>query len=121
MGDHKNCPNCAAPYDPAENRCPYCGTAYFDLTTIDFDGREPFYLKIRTCGYLITQLVVPETLEFNDGTEYAEFHGGLGNMVQSRIKTSEKFVTNLGFHGIPSGNGNGEMVVIQKLEGKHAV
>lgn len=113
MENHKNCPNCAAPYDPAEIRCPYCGAAYFDLTTIDFDGREPFYLKIRTCGYLITQLVVPDTVEFNDETEYAEFHGGLGNMVISRINISEKFITNLGLRGIPSKNG--EMVVMQKL------
>lgn len=71
-------------------------------------------MKIRTCGYLVTQLVVPDTVEFNDETEYAEFHGGLGNMVQSRVKISEKFVTNVGLRGIPAGGG--ETVVMQKLE-----
>lgn len=60
MAEHKNCPNCAAPYDPALSKCPYCGTIYFDMSVIDFDHHEPFWLKIRVHGYEITQFVVPE-------------------------------------------------------------
>lgn len=60
MAEHKNCPNCAAPYDPALSKCPYCGTIYFDMSVIDFDHHEPFWLKIRVNGCEITQFVVPE-------------------------------------------------------------
>ena len=56
--EHKNCPNCAAPYDVSLNKCPYCGTSYFDMSCIDIDGLEPFYLKIRTDGLTITAKVI---------------------------------------------------------------
>lgn len=42
-----NCPNCGAPYDLELTKCPYCGTNYFDLSFIDFDVTEPFYIKIK--------------------------------------------------------------------------
>lgn len=54
----KNCPNCAAPYDVSLNKCPYCGTSYFDMSCIDIDSLEPFYLKIRTGGLTITAKVI---------------------------------------------------------------
>ena len=54
----KNCPNCAAPYDVSLNKCPYCGTSYFDMSCIDIDSLEPFYLKIRTGGLVITAKVI---------------------------------------------------------------
>ena len=39
--ESRNCPNCGAPNDPHLNKCPYCGTSYFDLTAIDIaDGKE---------------------------------------------------------------------------------
>lgn len=40
-----NCPNCGAPYEADLNKCPYCGTNYFDLSFIDFDAKEPFILR----------------------------------------------------------------------------
>ena len=42
----RNCPNCSAPYDINFNKCPYCGTSYYDLSALDFTTQEPFYLKI---------------------------------------------------------------------------
>jgi len=44
----RNCPNCAAPYDVDLNKCPYCGTSYYDLSALDLASSEPFYLKIKT-------------------------------------------------------------------------
>lgn len=44
----RNCPNCGAALDSAACKCSYCGTSYFDISAIDIDSREPFYLKIRT-------------------------------------------------------------------------
>lgn len=60
MAKNKNCPNCGAPYDPLEPKCPYCGTIYYDMSAIDFDSREPLYLQIRSRNLLITQKVIPE-------------------------------------------------------------
>lgn len=63
MPQGKNCPNCGAPYDPALNKCPYCGTIYFDMSCIDFADDKPIYLKIRTeyggKPVVMTQLVYP--------------------------------------------------------------
>lgn len=44
----RNCPNCGAPYNVELNKCPYCGTSYFDMSAIDMETHEPFFLKIRT-------------------------------------------------------------------------
>lgn len=56
----KNCPNCGAVYEPEKNKCPYCGTSYYDMSALNF---EPFYLKIKTNmdgkPAYITQLVKP--------------------------------------------------------------
>lgn len=59
--NQRNCPNCAAPYDIELNKCPYCGTSYYDLSALDLTSREPFYLKIKAevngVPCYITQLV----------------------------------------------------------------
>lgn len=44
--NYRNCPNCAAPYDVELNKCPYCGTSYFDLAAVQLMG-EPVFLKIK--------------------------------------------------------------------------
>lgn len=48
MPKGKNCPNCGAVYEIDKNKCPYCGTSYYDMSAIDFEDGEPFYLKIKT-------------------------------------------------------------------------
>lgn len=40
-----NCPNCGAAKDVSEIRCPFCGTAYLDMTAIDLYRHEPMWLK----------------------------------------------------------------------------
>ena len=54
----KNCPNCAAPYDVGLNKCPYCGTSYFDMSCIDINSLEPFYLKLKIGDMMVTSKVV---------------------------------------------------------------
>lgn len=44
----RNCPNCGAPLDKDVCKCPYCNTSYFDISSINLDAGEPFYLKVRT-------------------------------------------------------------------------
>lgn len=40
-----NCINCGAAKEVAEIKCPFCGTVYLDMTTIDFYGHTPVILK----------------------------------------------------------------------------
>lgn len=47
MSKEHNCPNCGAVLDKDKYKCSYCGTLYYDLSTIPIDG-TPFYLKLRT-------------------------------------------------------------------------
>ena len=44
----RNCINCGAPFDVELNKCPYCGTSYFDMSCLDLDSGKPFALKIKT-------------------------------------------------------------------------
>ena len=44
----RNCPNCGAPLESDVCKCPYCSTSYFDISAINLDASEPFYLKVRT-------------------------------------------------------------------------
>ena len=101
----RNCPNCAAPYDIEFNKCPYCGTSYYDLSALDLSAREPFYLKIKVDmdgrQYYITQLVRPRmdntSMEFNSNT--VEYRSGIGNVVTEVIR-SNSLVTNLSFEAV---------------------
>lgn len=101
----RNCPNCAAPYDVELNKCPYCGTSYYDLSALDLSAREPFYLKIKVdingSPCYITQLVRPRidniSMEFNSDT--VEYRSGIGNKVTEVIR-SNSLVTNLSFEAV---------------------
>lgn len=75
----KNFPNCGAPYDVNLNKCPYCGTSYFDMSCIDVCERRPFYLKLRYGDYILTAKVVAEltTIEqYTDPIYYEEPFSG---------------------------------------------
>lgn len=98
----RNCPNCAAPYDIQLNKCPYCGTSYFDLSSLDLTNKEPFYLKIKASiggkACYITQLVRPNceieiAIERND--IYAT--GGLRNAKLIAFQTVPSLKTKLSF------------------------
>lgn len=68
-----NCPNCGAAKDASEIRCPFCGTAYLDMTAIDLYNHEPIWLKfvgphgsiyqIKAYPTVANFTIVPETME----------------------------------------------------------
>lgn len=49
----KNCPNCAAPYDPNLIKCPYCGTIYLDFPALDVNNHTPVWLRLKHNNKLI--------------------------------------------------------------------
>ena len=104
--DKRNCPNCAAPYDIDFNKCPYCGTSYYDLSALDFTTHEPFYLKIKTemngkpC--YITQLVKSKVdLSMEISSETVDVCDYLGRAICSYY-TSHSLTTNISFEAVVS-------------------
>lgn len=53
-----NCINCGAAKDTSEIKCPFCGTTYLDLTTIDFSSHDP----------VVCQFVLPQEYKI-EGSE----------------------------------------------------
>ena len=100
-----NCPNCGAPLELNQYRCSYCGTLYLDLSMINFDNQEPFFLTIKQNGMIITQKVLPQTAEFemNEDTIYAT--SGRGNKLISFL-ANKSLETNIQFVAIPMKDGD---------------
>lgn len=103
---NRNCPNCGAPYDIDVNKCPYCGTSYFDLSALDFSTREPFYLKIKTkmngMPCYITQLVRPCADMFMElHSETVDCCDTFGNVV-STFNRGSTLTTNISFETVVS-------------------
>lgn len=106
--NQRNCPNCAAPYDVVLNKCPYCGTSYYDLSALNLTGREPFYLKIKTemngkpC--YITQLVRPNvemSIDFSSDAVYC--YDVLGRKIHS-FERNNTMTTNISFESVITEN-----------------
>jgi hypothetical protein len=108
MAKGKNCPNCGAPYDITETKCPYCGTSYFDMASIDMSTREPFYLKIRVGQYDIIQKVRPDLGEFLSQEETVDCYLGScnGGQKAASFVVSNHFSTNLSFTAVADYDGS---------------
>ena len=103
---NRNCPNCGAPYDITLNKCPYCGTSYYDLSALDLTAREPFYLKIKTeingkpC--YITQLVrYKPDMSIEISSETVDYYGAFGCLMGTFTK-SQTMTTNISFEAVTS-------------------
>lgn len=105
MAENRNCPNCAAPYEVQLNKCPYCGTSYFDLTSIDFEGSKPIYLKIKLPQGTLTQKCIPhcEGIISKSETVYDYDHWGY---VMRSYNPGCYLTTDVTFEGIPDNDGN---------------
>ena len=78
---NRNCINCGAPFDVELNKCPYCGTSYFDMSCLDFDSGKPFARQIKTKrtgkDCFITQMIRPlNNLSIEISQDYDEIYGG---------------------------------------------
>lgn len=64
------CPNCGAPFDVGKVKCDYCGSVYFDMTTIDIsDDRTPVYLNMRHGDRSVLVKAYLEHAEFKQTTD----------------------------------------------------
>lgn len=57
-----NCPNCGAAKDASDIRCPFCGTAYLDMTAIDLYNHEPMWLKFIGPDNMVYQIKAYPTM-----------------------------------------------------------
>ena len=96
-----NCPNCGAPYETLQYKCPYCGTLYLDLSMINFDEREPFFLTIKKDGMFLTQKVMPETATFESHSDNVYMTGGLNDRRLAVFTTGIRNETNIQFIAVP--------------------
>lgn len=101
----KNCPNCGAPFELNEYKCPYCGTLYLDLSMIDFDTCEPFYLSIKKEGYLITQKVKPCAVDLESTCEQVSYITSNETKLAT-FALNKRLETNVQFFAIPDNNNN---------------
>ena len=108
-----NCPNCGAPIEKLNDKCAYCGTLYYDLSLIDFDSKEPFFLTIKKNGMLITQKVRPETADMTITSE-SVYAMGRNERLMS-FTTSTNVETNIQFTAIPNEKNN-HYVEMRKIE-----
>lgn len=62
-----NCPNCGAPI--ASEKCPYCGTVFWDFASIDMNDLN--YLKIRCNGrvYVCRAYLIEQEITQRPNTE----------------------------------------------------
>ena len=114
----RNCPNCWAPYDIDVNKCPYCGTSYFDMSSLDFTYGEPFYLKFKINmggkDVYITQLVKPRVDSIDISSESVMAYDKYGNNTANYI-TSKSMSTNICFESVCC-MGNDTLCEIYRIE-----
>ena len=98
-----NCVNCGAAIDIDEQKCPFCGTSYFDLTDIDFTASDPVALRLRLPYYggkaLVTMLARPRLEEFAVNTDYVYAVGHAGERLAS-IPSSQSVNVGVSFNAV---------------------
>lgn len=95
-----NCINCGAIKEWDAVKCPFCGTSYFDFTSIDFTKNEPvacqfavpLEYKGKTVKGIMTMLARPsfDRTDFEDEIAYAvgRYGNPLFQITQSRSANS---------------------------------
>lgn len=106
MEKSRNCPNCGAPYDVTLNKCPYCGTSYFDLSAIDIYDTEPFYLKLKSGNMIFTsKVVVKSDVLIKISNDVTDITDGHGNIIKT-IVSGKSVDIDIGFKSVVDGKTN---------------
>ena len=102
----KNCPNCGAPYDVTLDKCPYCSTSYFDMSAMDINSQQPFYLKLRYGDMIFTSKVIADPcINFNICKDVRQYTNLKGVEIGSVIMKND-FDIDIQFHSIIDDKGN---------------
>lgn len=99
-----NCINCGGAIDVDEDKCPYCGTSYYDLTAIDFNSSEPVALKLKTGNVLLRMLAIPHFDSLSEETDTMDVYGGYCNSKLVTIPTSVSVKANISFSAVSKNN-----------------
>lgn len=95
-----NCINCGAAKEWDAVKCPFCGTSYFDFTSIDFTKQEPVACQFavpvmrdgKTYKGIMTMLAKPSFCRMDFEDEIAQAVGRYGDplfqITQSRSMNS---------------------------------
>ena len=94
-----NCPNCGAPI--TSEKCPYCGTVFYDFSCIDFTS--PTYIKIKHNGHIFMCKAMVRDCELSVYPEYSEIQK-LGDPIPLRVHVMDRAEINLSFDVIPEEN-----------------
>lgn len=98
-----NCSNCGAPISADSNKCPFCGTSYFDLSAIDVGNHKPFYLKLKMGDTIFTQLVkLSPDISIDYEQESVMVYDGSPHRYS--VCTSKQMTTNLKFEAVTTPN-----------------
>lgn len=108
----RNCPNCAAPYNVNFYKCPYCSTPYFDISNLDIQDGNPFYLKIKKERATITLLVRLKNASITQEDDIIA--ANMGNYPLMTFTTSVNMKTTLDLEVIPQ---NGVLMTLVEEEG----
>ena len=111
----RNCPNCGAVLEAGRYNCAYCGTLYLDLSMINFDESEPFFLTIKKNNITITQKAKPETAEFTSEANTVYAYGRNGERICSFVQ-EQHLNTNVNFIAIPFKDNNQQVMAIMRKE-----
>lgn len=111
MRDKLNCPNCGAPI--TEERCPYCGTLFYDFVNID--PKNPIYLRIKLQdGSIVVCKANLNTLTLTHQNDCFYASAGLRNDHVSRISMIPATQIELKLDIIP--DKNDEVYTLYKTE-----
>ena len=97
-----NCPNCGAAKETTDIRCPFCGTAYLDMTAIDLYSHEPMWLKFVGPDKSTYQIKVYPTVanfEMFPETLYDAMRDVSGRLVRP-IRANNHIRINIEFAGV---------------------
>ena len=87
-----NCPNCGAPI--TSEKCPYCGTVFYDFSCIDFF--EPTYIKIKHNGNIVMCKAIAKSAAINYKPQLCSYTK-LGDTTPTYVKVGEQASISLEF------------------------
>jgi hypothetical protein len=100
----RNCPNCGASLESDVCKCPYCGTSYFDISAINIDDGEPFYLKLRRRtfdgGYDIITAFVRADPSLNITCEQDTLYCNMGHRGYIPFHVPAQYELEMSFHTV---------------------